>query len=116
MPLDVKGILRRVSRRRKSISSSDSVLLSLNFRCGQRGGYLEVIGFPDDVMGQLLKLASVKLCPAVAGQVRHHSNVIGSLIIAQIIADTIVKPPHVGGPSRDLYFKVRLSFPLDLFI
>ncbi|XP_065828536.1 alanine aminotransferase 2-like [Oscarella lobularis] len=62
--------------------------------CGQRGGYLEVIGFPDDVMGQLLKLASVKLCPAVAGQ---------------IIADTIVKPPHVGGPSRDLYFKEKAA-------
>ena len=32
---------------------------------------MEVLGFCDDFKRQLLKTASVRLCPAVAGQVLH---------------------------------------------
>lgn len=36
--------------------------------CGQRGGYMEVLGFDDSVLAQILKLASISLCPPVIGQ------------------------------------------------
>ncbi|KAJ2520459.1 alanine transaminase [Coemansia sp. RSA 2049] len=36
--------------------------------CGRRGGYYEAVNIDDAVMGQLLKLASVSLCPNVQGQ------------------------------------------------
>lgn len=37
--------------------------------CGRRGGYMEVTGFPQEVHEQILKLASVNLCPNVSGQI-----------------------------------------------
>ncbi|KAJ1812385.1 alanine transaminase, partial [Coemansia sp. RSA 2675] len=36
--------------------------------CGRRGGYYEAVNIDEKVMGQLLKLASVSLCPNVQGQ------------------------------------------------
>jgi len=37
--------------------------------CGLRGGFFEMLGFPDDVKAQIVKLASISLCPNVVGQV-----------------------------------------------
>ncbi len=39
------------------------------FRCGHRGGYMELVGIDDGVKQELYKLASVSLCPNLAGQV-----------------------------------------------
>lgn len=36
--------------------------------CGQRGGYMELVGFHEDVIEQIYKLCSISLCPVVTGQ------------------------------------------------
>ncbi|KAK9473541.1 pyridoxal phosphate-dependent transferase [Dipodascopsis tothii] len=56
--------------------------------CGQRGGYVELIGINDDVMEQFYKLVSISLCPAVSGQV---------------LTEVMVNPPREGDPSYPLY-------------
>jgi alanine transaminase len=56
--------------------------------CGRRGGYMEVVNFPDDVHDQILKLASINLCPNVSGQ---------------ICCTLMMTPPQRGEPSHDLY-------------
>jgi len=60
--------------------------------CGLRGGFFEVLGFPDAVKGELLKLASIALC----------SNVIG-----QIATGVMVHPPEEGGESYETYVSER---------
>lgn len=37
--------------------------------CGRRGGYMELIGFDEDVKQEIYKLASISLCSNVVGQV-----------------------------------------------
>lgn len=56
--------------------------------CGQRGGYMEVVGFDADVLDELYKLCSIELCPVVTGQ---------------IVTDLMVNPPKKGEPSYELY-------------
>lgn len=36
--------------------------------CGQRGGYMELIGFKEDIIKVFFKLASISLCSVVCGQ------------------------------------------------
>jgi alanine transaminase len=36
---------------------------------GRRGGYMEVTGFADDVKDQICKVASLTICPNIAGQI-----------------------------------------------
>eukprot|EP00878_Enallax_costatus_P033859 GHUV01037435.1.p1 GENE.GHUV01037435.1~~GHUV01037435.1.p1 ORF type:complete len:496 (+),score=103.97 GHUV01037435.1:60-1547(+) len=60
--------------------------------CGRRGGYMEVINFPADVHEQILKLASINLCPNVSGQ---------------ICCTLMMTPPEEGQPSYDLYVQER---------
>jgi alanine transaminase len=59
--------------------------------CGRRGGYMEVVNFPGDVHEQILKLASINLCPNVSGQ---------------ICCTLMMTPPEPGQPSHDLYVQV----------
>ncbi|KAJ2389896.1 alanine transaminase [Coemansia sp. RSA 2603] len=56
--------------------------------CGRRGGYYEAVNIDAAVMGQLLKLASVSLCPNVQGQ---------------MAVDTMVNPPRPGDASYAQY-------------
>ncbi|KAJ2783081.1 alanine transaminase [Coemansia javaensis] len=56
--------------------------------CGRRGGYYEAVNIDDQVMGQLLKLASVSLCPNVQGQ---------------MAVDIMVNPPQPGDASHAQY-------------
>lgn len=60
--------------------------------CGQRGGYMEVVGMDPEVMDEIYKMASVELCPSVTGQV---------------ITEIMVNPPRPGDPSYDLYVSER---------
>ena len=60
--------------------------------CGRRGGYMEVTGFPPEVNQQILKLASINLCPNLSGQ---------------ICCALMMNPPQEGDPSFALYDKVR---------
>ena len=64
------------------------------FRCGLRGGYVEVIGLADEVLQELKKLQSAQLC----------ANTVG-----QIVVDCITNPPKPGDESYDLYKKVCIS-------
>ncbi|KXZ46718.1 hypothetical protein GPECTOR_41g683 [Gonium pectorale] len=56
--------------------------------CGRRGGYMEVTGFPEAVKDQILKLASINLCPNLSGQ---------------ICCALMMNPPQVGEASYELY-------------
>jgi alanine transaminase len=60
--------------------------------CGRRGGYAEIVNFPVDVHEQLLKLASINLCPNVSGQ---------------ICCTLMMTPPEPGEPSYELYVAER---------
>ncbi|KAM3257578.1 hypothetical protein ACQJBY_049719 [Aegilops geniculata] len=52
-----------------SIVSFHSVSMGFSGECGRRGGYMEICGFGDDVMGEIRKVASVTLCPNIGGQI-----------------------------------------------
>lgn len=56
--------------------------------CGQRGGYMELIGFDDSVIQQVIKLASISLCPPVVGQA---------------LISLMVNPPHENHPSHGIF-------------
>ncbi|KAK9369513.1 pyridoxal phosphate-dependent transferase [Lipomyces kononenkoae] len=56
--------------------------------CGQRGGYIELVGIDEQVIEQLYKLVSISLCPAVSGQV---------------LTELMVNPPKPGDESYPLY-------------
>ncbi|KAJ2044342.1 alanine transaminase [Coemansia sp. S16] len=56
--------------------------------CGRRGGYYEAVNIDEKVMEQLLKLASVSLCPNVQGQ---------------MAVDILVNPPRPGDASYAQY-------------
>lgn len=60
--------------------------------CGQRGGYMEVVGMDPEVLEELYKMASIELCPTVTGQV---------------ITETMVNPPKAGDESYEVYAKER---------
>ncbi len=71
------------------------IILYILFRCGLRGGYVEVVGMQDDVMSQLKKLQSAQL---------------GSNVVGQIVVDCIMDPPLPGDESYDLFMKVAINF------
>lgn len=48
--------------------SFHSISKGLSGECGLRGGYFELINFPPEVKAQILKLASIGLCPNTVGQ------------------------------------------------
>ncbi len=62
--------------------------------CGRRGGYMELVNFPADVHEQVLKLASINLCPNVSGQ---------------ICCTLMMTPPEEGEPSYQLYVQVCVT-------
>ncbi|KAJ2455247.1 alanine transaminase [Coemansia sp. RSA 2336] len=56
--------------------------------CGRRGGYYEAVNIDEQIMGQLMKMASVSLCPNVQGQ---------------MAVDIMVNPPRPGDASYEQY-------------
>ena len=61
--------------------------------CGQRGGYLELIGFKNTVREEILKLASLSICAVITGQA---------------MVDLMVAPPSEGQPSYEMDKNERL--------
>ena len=59
-------------------------------QCGRRGGYFEIVNFDPEVVDQIYKLASIQLCPPLAGQIG---------------VDILVRPPKEGEPSYELWSK-----------
>uniref|UniRef100_A0ACD5XLL3 Uncharacterized protein n=1 Tax=Avena sativa TaxID=4498 RepID=A0ACD5XLL3_AVESA len=64
-----------------SIVSFHSVSMGYYGECGRRGGYMEICGFGDDVIGEICKVASVTLCPNISGQ---------------ILTSLMMDPPKIG--------------------
>ncbi|OAO17573.1 alanine aminotransferase 2 [Blastocystis sp. ATCC 50177/Nand II] len=60
--------------------------------CGRRGGYLEMVNFPDDVRAELYKLLSICCCSNVDGQ---------------YTMDVMINPPKPGDASYELFQKEK---------
>ncbi|ODV85800.1 hypothetical protein CANARDRAFT_7170 [[Candida] arabinofermentans NRRL YB-2248] len=76
------------------LASLHSTSKGISGECGQRGGYMELIGFEDSVRAQLMKLASISLCPPVTGQA---------------LVELMINPPKKGDASYELYEKESSS-------
>ncbi|KAL6945334.1 alanine transaminase [Hanseniaspora vineae] len=74
------------------LASLHSTSKGVSGECGQRGGYMELLGFSDEIRAIFLKLASISLCPVVTGQA---------------LVDLMVQPPKKGDPSYELDRKER---------
>ena len=74
----------------QQLVSFHTVSKGLVGECGQRGGYVEYIGFDDPMMAQFRKLAASALC----------SNTLG-----QIFVGLMVNPPKVGDVSYAEYIE-----------
>lgn len=70
------------------IFSFHSISKGLIGECGHRGGYMECHNVDPFIIEQLYKLASIRLCPNVPGQ---------------ILVALMVDPPREGSPSYALY-------------
>ena len=60
--------------------------------CGQRGGYMELVGFSDEVIAMLSKVAATSLSSGTIGQ---------------IFVGLMVTPPKPGGPAHALFVQER---------
>ena len=60
--------------------------------CGRRGGYLEMVNFPNDVRAELYKLLSICCCSNVDGQ---------------YTMDVMINPPKPGDASYELFEKEK---------
>lgn len=69
------------------LASLHSTSKGVSGECGQRGGYMELVGFSEEVKQVFLKLASISLCPVVTGQA---------------LVDLMVRPPKKGDASYEL--------------
>lgn len=72
------------------LASLNSTSKGFSGECGQRGGYMELFGFPAFFKDVIFKLASINLCSVVSGQA---------------LVDLLVNPPQEGEPSYELYEK-----------
>lgn len=86
----MKKVLRELQRDHPGLfddvqlASLHSTSKGVSGECGQRGGYMELIGFTHEVRQVILKLASISLCPVVTGQA---------------LVDLMVSPPKPGDES-----------------
>lgn len=74
----------------QALVSFHSISKGQTGECGRRGGYFELVNIPQEVQEQVYKLASIQLCPPLAGQIG---------------VDLQVKPPQPGDESYPLYMK-----------
>jgi alanine transaminase len=66
------------------LASLHSTSKGVSGECGQRGGYMELVGFKPEITELFLKLASISLCPVVTGQA---------------LVEMMVNPPKEGDES-----------------
>lgn len=76
------------------LASLHSISKGFMGECGQRGGYMEIVGFSQDIRDALFKLMSISICSVATGQA---------------IIDLMVKPPQPGDESYDQDRKERLK-------
>ncbi|CAR26794.1 hypothetical protein ZYGR_0I00660 [Zygosaccharomyces rouxii] len=96
----MKKILRKLQKSNPGVfdnvqlASLHSTSKGVSGECGQRGGYMEITGFNNDIRQVILKLASISLCPVVTGQA---------------LVDLMVSPPKPGDESYELDQQERKS-------
>ncbi len=88
------GLLTKVP-----IVSFNSISKGAVGECGRRGGYMEITGVDAPVLEQILKLASINLCPNVSGQ-----------ICTALVCD----PPVAGDASHGRYAAERAEILASL--
>lgn len=81
------------------LASLHSTSKGVSGECGQRGGYMELVGFSQEVRDIIFKLASINLCPVVSGQA---------------LVELMINPPKKGDASYDLYHHETSSIHKDL--
>ncbi|CAK7894603.1 hypothetical protein CAAN1_02S04896 [[Candida] anglica] len=81
------------------LASLHSTSKGVSGECGQRGGYMELIGFSSEVQDVIFKLASINLCSVVSGQA---------------LMELMINPPKEGEPSFALYKKETDTIHDDL--
>ena len=81
------------------VASLHSTSKGVSGECGQRGGYMELVGFTKEVKDVVFKLASINLCSVVSGQA---------------LVELMVNPPKKGDPSYELYHKETSGIHNDL--
>jgi alanine transaminase len=72
----------------QALISFHSISKGQTGECGRRGGYFELVNIPKDVQEQVYKMASIQLCPPLAGQIG---------------VDLQVNPPVPGDQSYHLF-------------
>ncbi|VEU23736.1 DEKNAAC104848 [Brettanomyces naardenensis] len=104
--VSVKKVLRKLQSSDKSgyyddvqLASLHSTSKGLTGECGQRGGYMELIGLDPSVRAQINKLASISLCGPVT---------------AQALVSLMVNPPKPGDASYPLDHQQREKVYGDL--
>lgn len=88
----MKKVLRTLQRDENGyenvqLASLHSTSKGVFGECGQRGGYMEITGFDDDVRQVITKLASISICSVITGQA---------------LVDLMVDPPQIGDESYEL--------------
>ncbi|CAI5758864.1 unnamed protein product [Candida verbasci] len=81
------------------LASLHSTSKGVSGECGQRGGYMELVGFKSEVKDIVFKLASINLCSVVSGQA---------------LMELMINPPKEGDESFELYKKETDSIHYDL--
>ncbi|KAK6200333.1 alanine transaminase [Scheffersomyces amazonensis] len=85
--------------RNVQLASLHSTSKGVSGECGQRGGYMELVGFHSEVRDVLFKLASINLCSVVSGQA---------------LMELMINPPKEGDESYPLYKSETSSIHRDL--
>lgn len=81
------------------LASLHSTSKGVSGECGQRGGYMELVGFSPEVKDVIFKLASINLCSVVSGQA---------------LMELMVNPPQPGSPSYEIYHNETSKIHKDL--
>lgn len=103
--VSVKKVLAKLLQKDYSLyknvqlASLHSTSKGVSGECGQRGGYMELVGFTREVRDIIFKLASINLCSVVSGQA---------------LVELMINPPKQGDPSYELYHHETLSIHKDL--
>lgn len=92
--VSVKKVLSKLNRldpqayNNVQLASLHSTSKGVSGECGQRGGYMELVGFSKEVRDIIFKLASINLCSVVSGQT---------------LVELMINPPTPGYASYELY-------------
>lgn len=89
----VRKVLKKLQQENESqygqvqLASLHSTSKGVSGECGQRAGYMELLGLDDEVRKIFIKMVSINLCSVVAGQA---------------VMEMMVNPPKEGDESYEL--------------